>query len=138
MGIKDDFLGRGWGFPPAFDKMTSTVVMVSDELDIQQSLQILLNTTIGERLLRPNYGCNMKAYLFDSLDHSKIGYIKDAVANAILKYEARIIVNALEMDISNIIDGYVFLEISYTIRVTNNRNNIVFPFYLNEGTLLNM
>ncbi len=138
MEAKNDFLGSGWGFPPAFDKVTGNLHMVSDELDIQQSLQILLNTTIGERIMRPNYGCNLRTYLFDALDHSKIGFIKDVVANSILKYEARIIFNALEIDINTIIDGYVFLEINYTVRITNNRNNMVFPFYLNEGTLLTM
>ncbi len=138
MGGNNDFLGRGWGFPPSFDKATGGVHLVSDEIDIQQSLQILLNTTIGERLLRPDYGCNLKTYLFEDLDNSKLAFLKDAIANAILKYEARIVVNVLEIDVNNILNGYVFLEISYTIRATNNRNNIVFPFYLNEGTLLNM
>lgn len=87
--------------------------------------------------MRPEYGCNIRSFLFQSIDNSFQNYMKDTILNAILKYESRIIVNELNIDTSDYADGIVVLELVYTIRTTNNRNNMVFPFYLNEGTLIN-
>ncbi|MDI9339683.1 MAG: GPW/gp25 family protein [Sediminibacterium sp.] len=137
MKPEEDFLGTGWSFPPRFEKAGSGIVMVSDEEDIRQSLTILFNTSSGERIMRPEYGCNIRSFLFRSIDNSFQNYMKDTIINAILKYESRIIVNDLLIDTSAYTDGIVVLDLTYTIRTTNNRNNMVFPFYLNEGTLIN-
>ncbi|MFO0355976.1 MAG: GPW/gp25 family protein [Sphingobacteriaceae bacterium] len=136
MAKKNDFLGRGWSFPPEFNNDFNEVSMVSDEIDIQQSLRILLNTSLGERIMLPDYGCSLREFLFQSIDTSTISYMKHLISNSILKYESRIDLNDLDIDTSDAMDGVVLINISYTIRTTNNRNNIVFPFYLNEGTLL--
>jgi phage baseplate assembly protein W len=136
MAIYNDFLGQGWGFPPAFTKETGGVNMVSDDEDIQQSLRILFNTTMGERIMLPKYGCNLKEFLFREIDTSFVTYMKDMIANAILRYESRIDLDDLEINSDNEVDGVILVEISYTIRKTNSRNNIVFPFYLIEGTLI--
>lgn len=137
MNREEDFLGTGWSFPPRFEKAGSGIVMVSDEEDIRQSLTILFNTSSGERIMRPEYGCNIRSFLFRAIDNSFQNYMKDTIINAILKYESRIIVNDLLIDTSAYTDGIVVLDLTYTIRTTNNRNNMVFPFYLNEGTLIN-
>ena len=60
MTIDTSFLGTGWSFPPAFDRKIAQPVMVSDEEDISQSLDIILSTSLGERVLRPNFGCDLK------------------------------------------------------------------------------
>ncbi len=136
MAANDDFLGRGWGFPPQFNKATGGVEMVSDEEDIRQSLKILLNTTPGERTMLPQYGCNMREFLFQDIDTSLQNYMKNVVSNAILQYESRIQLNDLVVNTNEAEDGIVMLDITYTVRATNNRNNVVYPFYLNEGTLV--
>lgn len=131
-----DFLGKGWGFPPQFNNEAGGIEMVSDEKDIHQSLHILLNTSPGERVMQPDYGCNLREFVFRDIDTSLIAYMRDMISTAILKYESRIDLNELIIDTSNATDGIVMLNISYTVRTTNSRNNIVFPFYLNEGTLV--
>jgi phage baseplate assembly protein W len=71
------FLGRGWGFPPTFNKDLSSVEMVSNEKDIKESLNIYLSTKIGERIMRSDYGCLIHDYLFEPSDNniiSSIGY----------------------------------------------------------------
>lgn len=136
MAANDDFLGKGWGFPPQFNKATGGVEMVSDEEDIRQSLKILLNTTPGERTMLPQYGCNMREFLFQDIDTSLQNYMKNVVSNAILQYESRIQLNDLVVHTNEAEDGVVTLDITYTVRATNNRNNVVYPFYLNEGTLV--
>ena len=89
------FLGIGWSFPPTFNPGTGTVELVSNEQDIDQSLNILLSTSLGERVMQPRYGCNLSDYMFESLNSSVIGMIKDRVEQAILFYEPRIIAESI-------------------------------------------
>ncbi len=137
MSQKDSaFLGTGWSFPPSFDKESASVEMVSGEDDILQSLQILLSTFLGERIMRPGYGVNIRQYLFESIDTSILTQIKDELAGAILLYETRIKINSIDATFPSKTDGIVYINLDYSIKATNSRNNMVHPFYLLEGTLI--
>ena len=125
----NSFLGTGWAFPPAFDNESGTVNMVSDEDDIRESLNILLSTSLGERVMQPKYGCNLIDYLFEPLSSSVIGFIKDRVENAILFYEPRIIAEKIEVTDDgsfDLIEGKFVISIEYTIPGTNSRFNYVY------------
>ncbi len=129
-------LGTGWSFPPAFDKVSNTAVMVSAEKDIEQSLEILLSTSLGERVMQPEYGCNLRDYQFESMNNSFIGFIKDLVERAILFYEPRIKlerVDITEADSFELIEGLLKIEVQYEIQGTNSRYNYVYDFYLREA-----
>ena len=89
--MNNNFIGKGWAFPPAFNNRSGNVEMSEGITDIQESLQILLSTTLGERVMQPKYGCNLREYMFESLDSNRIGVIKQRVKDAILFYEPRII-----------------------------------------------
>jgi phage baseplate assembly protein W len=130
------FLGTGWAFPPAFDRNSGTVEMVSNEQDIKQSLDILLSTSLGERVMQPLYGCDLTNYVFESLSSSVIGYIKDRVENAILFYEPRIIAEKIEVtsdESFDLIEGRFTISVEYTIPGTNSRFNYVYDYYENEA-----
>ena len=127
------FLGTGWAFPPTFTKGPQSIVMVSDEADIRQSLEILLTTSVGERFLRPEYGCDLRRYLFEPLDEGLVAYIRDLVGNAILYHEPRIRLTNLTLT-SHADEGMLLIEVEYVTRSTNSRQNFVFPFYKDEGT----
>lgn len=132
----NSFLGTGWSFPPVFDTETGAVEMVSDTTDIDQSLNILLSTSLGERVMQPRYGCNLNDYLFEPLNSSVIGYIKDLVENAILFYEPRILAEKIEVtaaDSFDIIEGRFTIEVEYSIPGTNSRFNYVYDYYENEA-----
>ena len=132
----NSFLGTGWAFPPSFDPDSGTVELVSDEEDIKQSLNILLSTSLGERVMQPKYGCNLNDYLFEPLSSSVIGYIKDLVEHAILYYEPRILADKIEVtpqDSFDIIEGRFTISIDYTIPETNSRFNFVYDYYSNEA-----
>lgn len=132
----NSFLGTGWSFPPTFDRSSGSVALVSDEEDIKQSLNILLSTSLGERVMQPVYGCNLTDYVFESLSSSVIGYIKDRVKNAIIFYEPRIIAEKIEVtsDASfDLIEGRFTISIEYTIPGTNSRFNYVYDYYKNEA-----
>lgn len=130
----NSFLGRGWAFPPQFNKPGCTVEMVSEEEDICQSLHILLSTRLGERLKRPNYGCNLDSLVFESATTQFLTFISSFVERAILFHEPRVELENVNMNTENHLDGVILIEIMYTIRATNSPKNFVYPFYLTEAS----
>jgi len=133
MEISKSFLGTGWSFPPSFIKPSHEVAMLSDEPDIESSLKILLSTRQGERVMRPDYGCNLDELVFEPLTTTFKTYIKDLISTAILYYEPRIDVNRIDLDDTGELDGRILISIDYTVRSTNSRFNFVYPFYKSEG-----
>lgn len=132
----NSFLGTGWSFPPTFDRESGQVEMVSELADINQSLDILLSTSLGERVMVPDYGCNLDDYMFESLNNSLIGLIKHHVENAILFYEPRIIAEKVDVttaDSLDLIEGRFTITVEYRIPETNSRYNYVYDYYLNEA-----
>ncbi|NTW51000.1 MAG: GPW/gp25 family protein [Chlorobiaceae bacterium] len=136
MSSEQAFLGRGWGFPPEFTRPSKSVGMLEDEHDIESSLEILLSTRLGERVMQPNYGCNMDEMVFESMNLTMLTYLKDLVENAILYFENRIELEGLDIDTSQDSEGLLLITIDYRVRSTNSRFNYVYPFYKNEGTNL--
>ncbi len=127
------FIGTGWGFPPTFRKTDQAMEMASGREDIEHSLEILLGTHVGERIMQPKYGCNLDRLIFEPLDSTLISYVKELIETAILYFEPRIIVNDILLEtIHN--EGKLEITIDYTIAVTNTRFNYVYPFYKTEGT----
>jgi uncharacterized protein len=135
MSIRKSFLGTGWGFPPAFSNAAGSVGLLVNEDDIQSSLEILLTTRQGERVMRPDYGCNLNELVFEPLTTTFKTYIKDLISTAILYYEPRIEVNKIALDDTGELDGKILISIDYTVRATNSRFNFVFPFYKSETNL---
>lgn len=134
--VFNSFLGTGWSFPPTFNRSSGTVEMVTDEEDIKQSLNILLSTSLGERVMQPKYGCNLNDYVFEGLSSSTIGYIKERVANSILYYEPRIIAEKIDVtadDSTDLLEGRFTISVEYSIPGTNSRFNYVYDFYKNEA-----
>lgn len=133
---QNSFLGTGWAFPPAFDTTTGTCEMVSDYIDIEQSLNILLSTALGERVMQPQFGCDLQPYLFQPLNPHLIGYLKDRVKNAILYYESRITIQSLDVTADNstdLIEGRFEISLTYTVVQTNTRLNYVYNYFQNEA-----
>lgn len=134
MNTKESFLGRGWGFPPEFSKNTKSVLLTEDESDIEKSLDILLSTRPGERIMVPEYGCNLDELLFKPLNLTLKTFVSDLIKTAILYHESRIDIEKIRIDPSGDNDGILLISIDYRIRITNSRKNMVFPFYKTEGT----
>lgn len=131
-----DFLGQGWSFPPAFERDAGAVSMVRAETDIAQSLHILFSTAKTERLMLPDYGCDLSELCFDGIDHVLVVRLRELLLTAILYHEPRISVSAGDIEI--VADqhgpGRLLVRLGYTIRQTNTRSNMVYPFYLEEGS----
>lgn len=132
------FLGTGWSFPPDFSKAQRGLQLVSDTEDIRQSLEILLSTRPGERITRPDYGCNLSRLLYEPLTTGLTTYCKDIIRTAILYHEPRIRLIQVELTPHKEQQEVIDISLEYLVKTTNTRNNYVYPFYLNEGTNINI
>ncbi|SHF73938.1 GPW/gp25 family protein [Flavobacterium defluvii] len=136
METAQDFLGIGWSFPPEFKKSTKAVTMLTDEDDIKSSLEILLSTKIGERIMQPKYGCNMDELLFNPLNRTLKTFVSELIKTAILYHEPRIDVEKIDITQGDDLSGELLVIIDFKVRATNSRINMVYPFYKQEGTNL--
>ncbi|HEX6848778.1 MAG TPA: GPW/gp25 family protein [Chitinophagaceae bacterium] len=134
MKIDDSsFLGTGWSFPPTFRREWYGLEMLKEEADVRSSIEIILNTLNGERVMQPTFGCDLQPFVFEPMNPSTIAMIKKIVTEALIYHEPRIIVEDVR-ETADIRNGILQLEIFYSIITTNTRYNYVFPFYMREAT----
>lgn len=139
MAVEDRFIGRGWAFPPAFVKNGTTpgeergeAAMIEGVEDIRQSLAIILNTTLGERIMRPDFGCNLAEQVFNAMNASMVSYVENLVKTAILYHEPRIDADQVSV-MPDQLAGRLDIHISWVVRGANSRFNAVFPYYVKES-----
>ena len=130
---KSSFLGTGWSFPPTFSRGGSDVELVSDAEDIHESLQILLATELGERVMQQHFGCNLSTVLFEEITQRLINRIHSLISNAIQFHEPRITLKGLDVSRDPEEAGMLLIRLDYQIIGTNSRYNMVYPFYINEA-----
>ena len=84
--------------------------------------------------MRPDFGSDVKGYTFKSMDSVAINQLNRTVERALKRHEPRINLNQVDFDTSNATEGTLLINLDYTIKSVNIRTNVVFPFYLKEGT----
>jgi uncharacterized protein len=131
---EQSFLGTGWSFPPTFTTGGAEVELVAGAEDIHQSLQILFATRMGERVMQDSFGCDLDHGLFEEIDQGLINTLTSIISDAILYHEPRISMDNLDISESADQPGLLLIGIDYTVRSTNSRFNMVYPFYVNEAT----
>ena len=127
------FLGVGWAFPPCLEA-DGTVALVAYEEDIRQSILIILGTNPGERVMRPDFGAGLNAFLFEPISFTTMQRVKQRVEEALIDWEARIEVEQVRVSNDRSEPGKLMINIEYRVRATNTRTNLVYPFYLEEGS----
>ena len=130
----DSFLGRGWSFPPSFANEGRGLRMVAAEDDIRQSLLIILSTQLGERVMRPTFGWRRDGLVFESISTSFATFLQREIESAVLFFEPRVKLDTVRFERLASREGLIEMRLDYTVRATNTRNNLVFPFYLQEAT----
>jgi len=135
-GLKSGFLGRGWQFPPTFSNGGAHMNMASGDALVKSALGVLLTTAKNERLMYPHYYCNLNQFLFQNANYQLYSQIKVTIEEAILHYEPRVKLHEIDVAPSPTNPTLLMVDIHYTVIQTNTRRNMVFPFYLNEGTQL--
>jgi phage baseplate assembly protein W len=127
-----EFLGRGWKFPVIVDA-EGHIAMSEYEEDIKEAIWIILSTSKGERVMRPDFGCGIHDYVFASLNTSNLMLIENNVREALILWEPRIKLLKVETLSEKAAEGILMINIEYEVSTTNNRFNLVYPFYLKEG-----
>ena len=109
--------------------------MVTGAEDIHQSLQIVLSTELGERVMQDGFGCDMSSVLFEEADQGLVNTVTSLISNAILNHERRIKLDRVDISQSGTEQGLLLISIDYTVKSTNSRYNMVYPFYLKEAAI---
>jgi phage baseplate assembly protein W len=124
-----EIIGSGLAFPLAVDRRGG-IALARDEQDIDQAIQLILGTAPGERPMRPEFGCGVHDFVFDSIDANTIGNMEQAIREALLRWEPRIDVTDVKFDASEAVNGLLTINIEYKVRATNTDRNLVYPFYV--------
>lgn len=124
-----DFLGSGLAFPLGVDHRGGIALARAEE-DIEQAIGVILGTVPGERPMRPEFGCEIHALVFEAIDAEMVGAMDTAIRNALDRWEPRVEVIAIDFDLTRAGEGVLEVMIEYTVRATNRRNNLVYPFYV--------
>ena len=127
------FLGVGWAYPARLDAQHRTARAAYEE-DVRQAVLIILGTDPGERVMRPNFGAGLNAFLFAPITTTTLTRLRTRVFDALVEFEPRIVVERVQAAYDRSQPTRVNIEILYRVRETNNQFNLVYPFYLQEGT----
>jgi uncharacterized protein len=125
----NEIIGSGLAFPLQVDRRGG-IALARDETDIEQAIELILATAPGERPMRPEFGCGVHDFVFDSIDAGTIGKMELAIRDAIDRWEPRVIVETVEFNLSGVGEGRLIIDIGYRVRVTNSIRNLVYPFYV--------
>lgn len=129
MSDSSDFIGRGIMFPLRVDQ-SGAIAMTSGAGDLSSSIRMVLATAPGERLMRPRFGCAIWDLLFEPINANTMGLMAVAVREALGQWEPRIDVLDVVVIPDATSEGRVHIEIDYQVKATNDRRNLVYPFYV--------
>ncbi|WP_029290721.1 GPW/gp25 family protein [Cellulomonas sp. HZM] len=124
-----DFVGRGFAWPLGVDH-TGSLALTAPGGDLEDSIRVVLLTAPGERLMRPQFGCRIWDLLFEPVNANLIGLVSQAVRDALAQWEPRIVVEDVQPVQDDDDAGLVRIAITYRVRATNDRRNLVYPFYV--------
>ncbi len=126
--MSDEFIGAGWAFPLRTDA-TGGIALVSREREIEESIRLILGTAPGERPMRPEFGCRIHDEVFAEADAATAGRLATAVRAALRRWEPRIALEEVVVTLDPVEPSTLYIDVRYTIKSTNDRRNLVFPFY---------
>ena len=127
-----EFLGQGWKFPVNINS-TGKIKMSRYETDIKEAIWIILSTSQGERVMRPDFGCGIHDFVFAPINTTTIGMIETSVREALTLWEPRAELIDVDVSTDRADEGKLRISIDYRVRSTNNEFNLVYPFYVREG-----
>ena len=126
------FLGAGWAFPPGLDA-NGKIRLVSLEEDVRQAILLIMQTTLGERLMRPDFGAGLNRLVFEPVSRTTMALVQNAVETALIDWEPRIDINTVRVTTNPEARNSLLIDVLYTVRATNTQFNLVYPFFLLEG-----
>ncbi len=132
MATSAQLLGRGWKYPFTLDER-GEVALSAGEDDIQEAIWMILSTAFGERLMHPDFGCGIHDLVFAPNNTGTAGLARFYVDDALVRWEPRIDVEEIEVQADPAQPELLLISVSYRVRTTDSRYNLVYPFYLTRG-----
>lgn len=126
------FLGTGWKFPLQVTPQ-GKIAKSSHEQRIEESIYLILSTAKGERVMLPDFGCDIHGMVFSPNNASTLSAVVNNVRKALVAYEHRIDVLDITVETAPERPNLLIIRIDYRIRANNARGNMVYPFYIEEG-----
>jgi phage baseplate assembly protein W len=127
-----DFIGRGWAFPLRTDS-NGGIALVAREREIAEAIRVIVSTVPGERPMRPEFGCRIHDFVFSSADSATAASISSEVTRSLTMWEHRINVEQVDVLYTDDDPTVFYVDIHYSMKRTNDRYNLVFPFYVIPG-----
>ena len=124
-----EIIGSGLAFPLQVDRRGG-IALARDETDVEQAIELILATAPGERPMRPEFGCGVHDFVFDTIDAKTVGKMELAIRDALDRWEPRVVVETVEFNLDEVADGRLIIDIGYQVRATNTMRNLVYPFYV--------
>jgi hypothetical protein len=124
-----EILGSGLAFPLSVDR-TGGLALAHAESDVEQAIALIVGTAPGERPMRPEFGCGVHDVVFDVVDAATVGRMESEVRAALDRWEPRIEVLRVGVDLVAVDRGELLIDIAYRLRATNHVRNLVHPFYV--------
>jgi phage baseplate assembly protein W len=124
-----EILGSGIAFPLQVDRRGG-IALAHDETDVDQAIELILSTAPGERPMRPEFGCGVHDFVFDTIDAGTVARMETEIRNALDRWEPRIQVTTIDFDLDEVANGALVIGIHYRLRATNHMRNLVYPFYV--------
>ncbi|MBP6469949.1 MAG: GPW/gp25 family protein [Chloroflexi bacterium] len=129
MKATTDLIGSGWAFPPMIDPQGG-VALTRSTNEIEQAIRIILLTPLGQRVMRPTFGCRIHELVFAPNNSTTAAQAIRYVEEALAMWEPRIVVTQVVATVDPKLDGRMLIHIEYQIKSTNDPRSLVFPFYL--------
>ena len=123
-----DFVGAGWAFPMGVDARGGIALARRDQ-ELEQAMRLILATYPGERPMRPDFGSRVRDYVFRSATIETAAELSDEVHKALLRWEPRIVVESVDVSVDPAERNRLYIDVNYIVKGTNDRRNLVFPFY---------
>src|SRR4051812_49682668 len=123
------FIGRGLTFPMGVDH-TGSIALTSGPEDLDRSIRVVLATAPGERVMRPEFGCRIWDLLFEPVNANTLGLMAESVRDAVAQWEPRVDLDGVDVTPDNADSAMVWINVTYRVRTTNDRRNLVYPFYV--------
>ena len=124
-----NFIGRGFRFPMGVDAR-GNLAMTGGADDLDSSMRVVLATAPGERVMRPNFGCAIWDLVFEPVNATTVGRMEQAVREALAQWEPRASVESVSVEPDDHDSSLVRIHVGYVVRSTNDRRNLVYPFYV--------
>ena len=126
--MTQDFVGAGWAFPMGVDARGG-IALARREQELEQAMRLILATYPGERPMRPEFGSRLRDYIFRPASIHTAAELSNEVRKALTRWEPRVDIDKVDVMVDPEERNKLYIDVTYQIKLENDKRNLVFPFY---------